>query len=67
MIDELVEDKVNLNRFNSQVVIYQVTNDSLLIAACMSILMETQLRQRFKTSKLSVVFLANYTGAVIKS
>ena len=33
----------------------------------MSILMETQFRQRFKTSKLSVVFLANCPGAVIKS
>ena len=47
--------------------IYQVTDDSLLIAACMSILMETKLRQRIKTSKLSVVFLANCPGAVIKS
>ena len=62
-----MEDQVNQNRFNSQVVIYQVTDDSLLIVACMSILMETQLRQRLKTSEISVVFLANYPGAVIKS
>ena len=47
--------------------IYQVIGDSLLIAACMSIMMETQLRQSFKTSKPSVVFLANYLGAIIKS
>ena len=47
--------------------IYQVTNDSLFIAACMLILVETQLRQRFKASKLSVVFLANCPGVVIKS
>ena len=32
----------------------------------MTILMTTQLRQRLKASKLSVVLLANYPGAVIK-
>ena len=47
--------------------IYQVTDDSLLIVASMSIMMETQLRQRFKKSKLSVVFLVNYSSAIIKS
>ena len=46
--------------------IYQVTDDSLLIVACMSILMMTQLKQRLKASKLSVLCLANYSGAVIK-
>ena len=53
--------------FNSQVVIYEVTDDSLLEAACMPILMETQLRQRLNTSKLSIVFFTNFPGAVIKS
>ena len=47
--------------------IYQVTYDSLVIVACMSILVETQFRKRLKTSKVSFVFLVNCPGAVINS
>ena len=46
--------------------IYQVTDDSLFIVACMLIMVETELRQRFKESKILVVFLANVPDAVIK-
>ena len=46
--------------------IYQVTDDSLLIVACMSITMTTQLRQMLKASKLSIVLLANCPGEFIK-
>ena len=46
--------------------IYQVTDDSLLIVACMSILMTTQLRQSLKARKLSVVLLANFPSTIIK-
>ena len=47
--------------------ICQVTDDLLLIIASMSVLMNTQLRQRLKGIYLSVVFIANCPGAIIKS
>ena len=45
--------------------IFHATDDLLLIAACMSVPVETQLRQRLKGSWLSVVLLENYPDAII--
>ena len=59
--------QVNEIIFNSKVLIYEVTDDSLSITACISILMTTQLRQRLNGSYLSIVLLANFSGAIMKS